>query len=401
MRPVCSRSSVLCPLQLDVSGVADGQALHDYPAHDYNVFTEPGACDYHSEPYTWTNSNADQGFTLNLDAPYSSYSAINVADGQSLGRGPEFYNNMAAPNNCVGGSETSCPATDPVPPAAPAHWYANGHNISIADGQSLGRGPEFYNNMEAPNNCVGGSETSCPATDPVPPPPPAHWYANGQGVSIADGQSLRGAEFYNCDSCSKNCVGGSEGSCIPKVTFALCVLVRVCVRARESCRRLAVRNALTEGHKTERARGQSRPDGRRSQRICLRQGCFGDQCRRRPVPRPRPRVLQQHGGAQQLRGRLRDLVPGHRPRPARGPGPLVCQRAQRLHRRRPEPARRRVLQQLVGARQLRGRLGDHLLPAWLPCPSWPRFSLPPSPLPSCPPPGPALCPYIGWRRSLT
>jgi hypothetical protein len=55
----------------------------------------------------------------------------------------QFYNNMAAPNNCVGGSETSCPATDPVPPAPPAHWYANGENhVSIADGQSLGKGPE-------------------------------------------------------------------------------------------------------------------------------------------------------------------------------------------------------------------------------------------------------------------
>jgi hypothetical protein len=76
---------------------------------------------------------------------------------------------------------------------------------------------QFYNNMAAPNNCVGGSETSCPATDPVPPAPPAHWYANGENhVSIADGQQLRGAEFYNCDTCSKNCVGGSEQGCIPK-----------------------------------------------------------------------------------------------------------------------------------------------------------------------------------------
>ena len=110
-------------------------------------------------------------------------SAINVADGQSLGRGPEFYNNMAAPNNCVGGSETSCPATDPVPPAAPAHWYANGHNVSIADGQSL-RGAEFYNNSSAPGNCVGGSETTCSppgypvprgpgSLSPLPPSPPA------------------------------------------------------------------------------------------------------------------------------------------------------------------------------------------------------------------------------------
>ena len=34
-------------------------------------------------------------------------------------------------------------------------------------------------------------------------------------MSIADGQQLRGAEFYNCETCSKNCVGGSEQGCIP------------------------------------------------------------------------------------------------------------------------------------------------------------------------------------------
>ena len=48
-----------------------------YPGHDYNVFNEPGATDYNSAPmHTWTNSHADAGFTLNLDAPYSSYSQV-------------------------------------------------------------------------------------------------------------------------------------------------------------------------------------------------------------------------------------------------------------------------------------------------------------------------------------
>jgi len=68
------------------------------------------------------------------------------------------YNNMAAPNNCVGGSETSCPATVPVAPAPPAHWYATGNDFSVASGQKLGAGPEMYNSMSAPHNCVGGSE---------------------------------------------------------------------------------------------------------------------------------------------------------------------------------------------------------------------------------------------------
>jgi len=41
---------------------------------------------------------------------------------------------------------------------APAHWYANGNDFSVASGQKLGAGPEMYNSMSAPHNCVGGSE---------------------------------------------------------------------------------------------------------------------------------------------------------------------------------------------------------------------------------------------------
>jgi len=40
----------------------------------------------------------------------------------------------------------------------PAHWYANGNDFSVASGQKLGAGPEMYNSMSAPHNCVGGSE---------------------------------------------------------------------------------------------------------------------------------------------------------------------------------------------------------------------------------------------------
>ena len=46
-----------------------------------------------------------------------------------LGSGPEFYNNMEAPDNFVGFGGSP--------------------------------GPEYYNNMEASDNCVGGTETSC------------------------------------------------------------------------------------------------------------------------------------------------------------------------------------------------------------------------------------------------
>jgi len=135
---------------------------------------------------------------------------------------------MSAPHNCVGGSEQGCiPEHPPVGnPAltgsgstvpAPAHWYANGNDFSVASGQKLGAGPEMYNNMAAPNNCVGGSETSCPATVPVAPAPPAHWYATGNDFSVASGQKLgAGPEMYNSMSAPHNCVGGSEQGCIPE-----------------------------------------------------------------------------------------------------------------------------------------------------------------------------------------
>jgi hypothetical protein len=79
----------------------------------------------------------------------------------------QYYNNMAAPNNCVGGSEQSCIPKGCGPHCgggavkipAPATWYANqGHEASGVATTKLGAGPEFYNNMEAPHNCVGGSE---------------------------------------------------------------------------------------------------------------------------------------------------------------------------------------------------------------------------------------------------
>ena len=35
-------------------------------------------------------------------------------------------------------------------------WYAN-----PSGGTMLGAGPEYYNNLEAPDNCVGGSESQC------------------------------------------------------------------------------------------------------------------------------------------------------------------------------------------------------------------------------------------------
>jgi len=66
----------------------------------------------------------------------------------SLGAGPEVYNNMSASHNCVGGSETSCipknpPVGDPSKTGmsytlpAPAHWYANGSDISLQPSQAL------------------------------------------------------------------------------------------------------------------------------------------------------------------------------------------------------------------------------------------------------------------------
>jgi len=122
---------------------------------------------------------------------------------------------MEAPNNCIGGSETSCPATMTHPPPAPMHWYANGAEGGLKT-TSLGAGPEFYNNMEAPNNCIGGSETSCPATMTHPPPAPMHWYANGAEGGLKTTSLGVGPDFSNNMEAPHNCVGGSEQGCIPK-----------------------------------------------------------------------------------------------------------------------------------------------------------------------------------------
>ena len=87
--------------------------------------------------------------------------------------------------------------------------------------QSLESGPEFYNCGSCPHNCVGGSEAGCPTPAAVPPPKPSSWYCSDTaqlaGTQTATPtQSLDGgAEFYNCWSCSHNCVGGSEQGCIP------------------------------------------------------------------------------------------------------------------------------------------------------------------------------------------
>eukprot|EP00286_Rhodomonas_abbreviata_P016174 CAMPEP_0181323128 /NCGR_PEP_ID=MMETSP1101-20121128/19609_1 /TAXON_ID=46948 /ORGANISM="Rhodomonas abbreviata, Strain Caron Lab Isolate" /LENGTH=68 /DNA_ID=CAMNT_0023431113 /DNA_START=28 /DNA_END=234 /DNA_ORIENTATION=+ len=59
--------------------------------------------------------------------------------------------------------------------------------FAIVPLSTLGVGPEISNNMEAPHNCVGGSEVSCiPANPPVgnpaytgmgvTVPAPAYWY---------------------------------------------------------------------------------------------------------------------------------------------------------------------------------------------------------------------------------
>jgi len=121
-------------------------------------------------------------------------------------RGAEFYNNMDAPNNCIGGSETSCPASNlsPPPPPPPDSWYANaGHT------QSLGAGPEVYNNMEAPNNCVGGSEGQCI-------PDNCGWQCGGEAVKTHTTALGVGPEVSNNLSAPHNCVGGSEQQCIPQ-----------------------------------------------------------------------------------------------------------------------------------------------------------------------------------------
>ena len=143
-------------------------------------------------------------------------------DSVSLDAGPEFYNCGGCPHNCVGGTEAGCPTPAPVPPPKPASWYMATDTPQLASQtQSLESGPEFYNCGSCPHNCVGGSEAGCPTPAAVPPPKPSSWYCSDTaqlaGTQTATPtQSLDGgAEFYNCWSCSHNCVGGSEQGCIP------------------------------------------------------------------------------------------------------------------------------------------------------------------------------------------
>ena len=143
-------------------------------------------------------------------------------DTVSLDAGPDFYNCGSCPHNCVGGSESGCPASALAPPPKPSSWYSVTDTSVLASNshtQSLDAGPDFYNCGSCPHNCVGGSETSCPASAPAPPPKPSSWYSVTETSTLASNahtQSLdAGPEFYNCMTCSHNCVGGSENGCIP------------------------------------------------------------------------------------------------------------------------------------------------------------------------------------------
>ena len=123
-----------------------------------------------------------------------------------LGAGPEFSNNMSAPHNCVGGSEASCipkncgagcgSADGGIPP--PAKWYATTEHTNM-----LGAGPEWYNNMSAPNNCVGGGHGVC-----IPPGAGAGAGPVTAGATTAHTNMLSaGPEFYNNMNAPFNCVG--------------------------------------------------------------------------------------------------------------------------------------------------------------------------------------------------
>lgn len=70
-RGVCAVLSSLIARFYSVSLLLYYQGLYDYPTHSYNVFTEPGACDYTSTPHTWTHSTPVDPTAV--DAPYTSY----------------------------------------------------------------------------------------------------------------------------------------------------------------------------------------------------------------------------------------------------------------------------------------------------------------------------------------
>merc|ERR1711966_563590 len=71
-----------------------------------------------------------------------------IIPGMKLGVGPEFYNNMDSPNNAFGAEDSKA-------------WMYNN-----MDAPSNARGLEddkaaMYNNMQSVGNCVGGSEQGC------------------------------------------------------------------------------------------------------------------------------------------------------------------------------------------------------------------------------------------------
>jgi len=164
------------------------------------------------------------------DSWYPAHGGSETLGTQKLGAGPEVYNNMMAPYNCVGGSEQQCiPQTcsyhcggGPVSVPHPDTWYPAVGGESMVGTQKLGAGPEVYNCMKCPQNCVGGSETSCPAQPPVKVPAPDSWYpANGGAETLGTQKLGAGHEFYNNMDAPNNCVGGSETSCPPKHTASI------------------------------------------------------------------------------------------------------------------------------------------------------------------------------------
>mmetsp|Transcript_33354 Transcript_33354/g.48741 ORF Transcript_33354/g.48741 Transcript_33354/m.48741 type:complete len:355 (+) Transcript_33354:14-1078(+) len=118
-----------------ITQTATQTGLYDYPSHTYNVFTEPGACDYQNTPSTWTHQ-PEVNPTV-VDAPYSSYSQVDGSSQLYDARGV-YDNVLAQPDSPVfDSSPQTWTHTTPVDPTtfdAPYNSYAvTDTGVSLAD----------------------------------------------------------------------------------------------------------------------------------------------------------------------------------------------------------------------------------------------------------------------------
>jgi len=189
-------------LDAGLSAITDSQTtgLYDYPTHSYNVFTEPGACDYTSTPHTWTHSTPVDPTAV--DAPYTSYQVDGGSTQLYDARGV-YDNVLAQPDSPVyDSSPQTWTHSEPVDPCsfdAPYSSYAvTDTGVSLADAPAAPAQldyPGVYDNVLAePDSPVYDSSphvwTHTTPVDPTTFDPPYDAYAVAPGAEGAGTSKL-------------------------------------------------------------------------------------------------------------------------------------------------------------------------------------------------------------------